>query len=342
MLGWELKKIVKNKTSIIALILMGLLFIQIGFVKPMLETQNEYYDESKNEYIVDKRPGDVIAQEKLDNKVNEIKLIANKNTHGLKDENEKQISKMSKEKLNKDNGEKYKDVTFYQVFEYRSTFPLATLLIVAIIVTLSSNLYTDERLSNVDTIILSSKNKYKALNSKLLISIILPIVVYALYLFVAFIVTYIQYGAPINGGLQAYRISIVASLIREMSIVQYIGYEIGVITLTFISISIFSALFSFITQNSIQSISCILLLIAIGKLITLLRFIPGQLRGLIQQCNFIDILSKNSFISNGCIGNIELLSMNFDLCMLYIVASVIIILSGILLNIYVFRKVLNK
>lgn len=142
MLRWELKKIVKNKTSIIALILMGLLFIQIGFVKPMLETENEYFDESKNEYIVDKRPGDVIAQEKLDNKVNEIKSIANKNTHGLKDENEKQISKMSKEKLSKDNGEKYKDVTFYQVFENRATFPLATLLIVAIIVTLSSNLYT--------------------------------------------------------------------------------------------------------------------------------------------------------------------------------------------------------
>lgn len=111
-----IKKIVKNKTSIISLILMGLLFIQLGFVKPMLETENEYFDESKNEYIIDKRPGDVIAQEKLDNKVKEIKSIANKNTHGLKDENEKQISKISKEKLNEDNGEKYKDVTFYQVF----------------------------------------------------------------------------------------------------------------------------------------------------------------------------------------------------------------------------------
>lgn len=342
MLRWELKKIVKNKTSIISLILMGLLFIQLGFVKPMLETENEYFDESKNEYIIDKRPGDVIAQEKLNNKVNEIKSIANKNTHGLKDENEKQISKMSKEKLNKDNGEKYKDVTFYQVFENRATFPLATLLIVAIIVTLSSNLYTDERLSNVDTIILSSKNKYKALNSKLLISIILPIIVYSIYLIATFIATYIQYGAPINGGLQAYRISNIASLVREMNIVQYIASEIGVVSLVFIAISIFSALFSFITKNSIQSISCSILFIAIGKILVFLQFLPYNLMMIIHQCSFIDILSKNSFISTAYMGQIKLFSMNFDLVTTCLSTLVLIVLSGILLNVYVFNKILNR
>ncbi|MBO3446345.1 hypothetical protein [Clostridium sp. CCUG 7971] len=342
MLRWELKKIIKNKTSIIALILMGLLFIQIGFVSPTLETQNEYYDEGKNEYIIDKRPGDVIAQEKLDNKLIELTSIANKNTHGLKDENEKQFNKISKGKLNKDSGEKYKNLEFYQIFEQRATFPLATLLIVAIIVTLSSNLYTDERLSNIDSIILSSKNKYKALNSKLLISLIIPIIVYVLYLLVTFVATYIQYGAPINGGLQAYRISTIASLVREMSIVQYIAYEVGIMSLAFISISIFSALLSFITKNSIQSISYTLLFIAIGKLVTLLKFVPGQLRNVIQQCNFIDVLSKNSFIPNAFIGNIELFSMNFDLSIFYIVLSGLTIVFGILLNVYVFKKILNK
>jgi hypothetical protein len=342
MLRWELKKIVKNKTSIIALILMGLLFIQIGFVKPMLETENEYYDESKNEYIIDKRPGDIIAQEKLDNKVSELKLIANKNTHGLKDENEKQFSKISKDKLNKDNGEKYKDVAFYQVFESRATFPLATLLIVAIIVTLSSNLYTDERLSNVDSIILSSKNKYKVLNSKLLMSLIIPIVIYMIYLLAAFIATYIQYGAPINGGLQAYRTSSLASLVREMSIVQYIGSEVGVISLVLIAISIFSALFSFISKNSIQSISGSLLFIAIGKVIILIKFIPSKLAMIIQQCNFIDILSKNSFIPSSYMGQIKIISMNFDFSMLCISILGLLTVSGVLLNVYVFKKILNR
>ncbi|WP_042277770.1 ABC transporter permease [[Clostridium] dakarense] len=340
MLGWELKKIIKNKTSIIALILMGLLFIQIGFFKPMLETENEYFDESKNEYIIDKRPEDVIAQEKLDNKVNEIKSIANKNTHGLK--NEKQISKMSKEKLDKDSGEKYKDVRFYQVFENRATFPLATLLIVAIIVTLSSNLYTDERLSNVDSIILSSKNKYKALNSKLLISLIIPIVVYAIYIIAVFITTYTQYGVPINGSLQAYRISSIASLVREMSITQYIASEIGVISLVLIVISIFSALFSFITKNSIQSISCSILFIAMGKILVFLEFLPYELMMIIHQCSFIDILSKNSFISTAYMGEIKLFSMNFDLVMTCLSILVLIIVSGVLLNVYVFKKVLNR
>ena len=342
MLGWELKKIVKNKTSIIAIILMCLLFMQIGFFKPMLETENEYFDESKNEYIIDKRSGNVIAQEKLDNKVNEIKLIANKNTHGLKNENEKQISKMSKEKLDKDSGEKYKDVRFYQVFENRATFPLATLLIVAIIVTLSSNLYTDERLSNVDSIILSSKNKYKALNSKLLIALIIPIVVYAIYIIAVFITTYIQYGLPINGGLQAYRISSIASLVREMSITQYIASEIGGISLVLISISIFSALFSFITKNSIQSISCSILFIAMGKILVFLEFLPYELMMVIHQCSFIDILSKNSFISTAYMGQIKLFSMNFDMVMICLNTLGLIIVSGILLNVYVFKKVLNR
>lgn len=342
MLGWELKKIVKNKTSIIAIILMCLLFIQIGFFKPMLETENEYFDESKNEYIIDKRSGNIIAQDKLNNKVDEIKSIANKNTHGLKDENEKQISQMSKEKLSRDSGEKYKDVTFYQVFENRATFPLATLLIVAIIVTLSSNLYTDERLSNVDCIILSSKSKYKALNSKLLISLIIPITIYAIYLIVTFITTYIQYGAPINGGLQAYRISSIASLVREMNIGQYILSEIGIITLVFISISIFSALFSFITKNSIQSISASILFIAMGKVLVFLQFLPYELMMIIRQCSFMDILSKNSFIPTAYMGQIKLFSMNFDLVITCLSVLGLITVSGILLNVYVFKKVLNR
>ena len=48
MLKWEIKKILKEKTNIIVLILMIILFLQISFVKPILETQNEYYDEVKN------------------------------------------------------------------------------------------------------------------------------------------------------------------------------------------------------------------------------------------------------------------------------------------------------
>ena len=31
----------------------------------MLETQNEYWDESKNEYVIDNRSKDVISNEKL-------------------------------------------------------------------------------------------------------------------------------------------------------------------------------------------------------------------------------------------------------------------------------------
>lgn len=342
MLVWELKKIIKNKSSIIVLVLMGLLFIQIGFIKPMLETENEYYDESKNEYIIDQRSENIIAQEKLDNKVSELKLLANKNTHGLKDESEKQISQISKSKLKNDDGNVYKDIAFYQVFEERVTFPLATLLIVAIIVTISSNLYTEEKLSSIDSIILSSKNKSKTLSSKLLVSISTPIFIYGIYMMLTFMITYIQYGAPINGELQAYRISSIATLVRDMSINQYILSDIGVMVLVFMVISVFSALFSFITSNSIQCISASIVFIASTKIIAYLKFLPDKFITIVSQISFIDILSRQSFISTMYMGNINLFSLSFDLSKLCIYTLAILIVVGITLNIYVFKKILSK
>ena len=65
MLNWEIKKILKDKSSIIAFILIIISLLIISFTKPMLETQNEYWDESKNEYVIDNRIEDEIANEKL-------------------------------------------------------------------------------------------------------------------------------------------------------------------------------------------------------------------------------------------------------------------------------------
>lgn len=55
MLKWEFKKIIKDKSGIVAggLIILSLLII--SFVKPMLETQNEYFDEVRNQYVIDNR-----------------------------------------------------------------------------------------------------------------------------------------------------------------------------------------------------------------------------------------------------------------------------------------------
>lgn len=343
MLVWELKKIAKSKTSLIALILMMMSLLLVSFIKPFdMENKNEYFDEVRDKWVTDTRSGNEIAQDKLDIKVNEIKSIANKNVYGIKDNNERELAKINQQKLEKDKGEKYKDIIFYQVFEDRITSPFLMIFIVAIIVSLSSNIYTDEKLSNIDSIILSSKNKNKALNSKFLITLFTPVLVYSLYIAVSFLATYIQYGSPINGYLQAYRIYSMPMLIRDMTIVQYILSEVGVIMLVFICISIFSGLFSFISQNTVQSISSSILFTAIGKLLTLIRFLPNKLSLIIQQSNFIDVLSKNSLISSVYFGKINILSLNVDISLLCIGVIGLIAIIGIILNFYVFKKVLNR
>lgn len=343
MLLWELKKIAKSKTSLIALILMIISLLLVSFIKPFnMEDKNEYFDEAKEKWITDTRPGNEIAQEKLDIKVNEIKSIANKNVHEIKNNNEKELIKINKEKLEKDNGGKYEDIIFYQVFEDRITSPFLIILIVAVIVSLSSNIYTDEKLSNMDSIILSSKSKNKVLNSKFLITLFIPVLVYSLYIFVAFLATYIQYGSPMNGYLQAYRIYSIPTLIRDMTIEQYILSEVGVITLVLICISIFSGLFSFISQNTIQSISSSILFIAIGKLLTLISFLPNKLSLIIQQSNFIDVLSKHSLINSAYLGKMSILSLNIDISLLCIGVIGLIAIIGTALNFYVFKKVLNN
>ena len=165
MLKWEFKKIIKDKSGIVAggLIILSLLII--SFVKPMLETQNEYFDEVRNQYVIDNRSKEEIANEKLD-----IKKEMIKSTNDLSD-GDKSLEDISKEKLNLDNGNKYEDVDFYKVFTYRIDFPVSMIIMMIIIVMIVSNLYTNEVEANVSPIILSSKQKNKVLYSKVMIAI---------------------------------------------------------------------------------------------------------------------------------------------------------------------------
>ncbi|RDY26466.1 hypothetical protein CHL78_013325 [Romboutsia weinsteinii] len=341
MISWELKKIIKSKNSIVALILFLILFMQISFVKPMLETENEYFDNVKNKYIVDQRAKNEIAQDKLNNKVQELQAIAGSDSSENKNDDIK-LATMAKEKLKSDNGANYIDVSFYQVFESRVTFPFAAILIIAIIVTLSSNIYTDEKLSNVAPIIMSSKQKNKVLYSKLITMIIIPLAVYVLYILTAFFITYIQYGAPVNGHLQGYRISMLSILLRKVSIVQLIGSEIGLLALMFMVVSVFSGLFSFITNNSIQSVSSSVIFISLGKIISIVKLLPNEIRAIAQQCDFIAILFKQSFIPSGYIGDINILSINLDLSILCTVLITMLLILGIGFNVYTFKRILNK
>lgn len=336
MLNWEIKKILKDKSSIIAFILIIISLLIISFTKPMLETQNEYWDESKNEYVIDNRSKDVISNEKLAIKKEMVQSAVDS------PDSDKTLKYISKEKLNLDDGNKYENVDFYKVFADRIDFSVSIIIMMIIIVMLISNLYTDEVVANVSPIILSSKQKNKALYSKVIIAILLPILVYIVYLGGTWLITYIQYGKPLNGDLQAYRIIDIAVLVKSMTINQYVLSKIITTTLILLGVSIVCLLISFLSNNSVKSISISAGFIVAGKVLTQFSFLPKDILLLLDRGNYIDVINRTSKISGFYNGKIDILSKTVDISNLIIIIYALIAIIGLLGCIYTIKKVLTK
>ena len=336
MLNWEIKKILKDKSSIVAFILIIISILIISFTKPMLETQNEYWDESKNEYVIDNRSKDVISNEKLAIKKEMVQSAVDS------PDSDKTLKYISKEKLNLDNGNKYENVDFYKVFADRIDFSVSIIIMMTIIVMLISNLYTDEVVANVSPIILSSKQKNKALYSKVIIAILLPILVYIVYLGGTWLITYIQYGKPLNGDLQAYRIIDIAVLVKSMTINQYVLSKIITTTLIFLGVSIVCLLISFLSNNSVKSKSISAGFIVAGKVLTQFSFLPKDILLLLDRGNYIDVINRTSKISGFYNGKIDILSKTVDISNLIIIIYALIAIIGLLGCIYTIKKVLTK
>ncbi|MDB8553560.1 hypothetical protein [Turicibacter sanguinis] len=308
----------------------------ISFFKPLLETQNEYWDESKNEYVIDNRSEDEIANEKL-----MIKKEMIKSTIDDPDSDET-LKSISKEKLDLDNGDNYENVDFYKVFTERIDFLVSIIIMIIIIVMLISNLYTDEVVANVSPIILSSKQKNKALYSKLMVAIFLPILVYSVYIGATWLITYIQYGKPLNGDLQAYRIIDMAMLAKSMTINQYAVAKIITMTLILLGVSIVSLLVSFLSDNSVKSMSITDGFIGAGKLLTRFSFLPKEILSLLARGNYIDVIAGNSKISGFYNGEMNILSKTVEMSNLIISIYGLIVVIELLGCMYTIKKVLTK
>ncbi|MFJ8461579.1 hypothetical protein ACIQ57_20985 [Lysinibacillus xylanilyticus] len=336
MLNWEIKKILKDKSSVVALLLMIVSLLIIIMFKPSLETQNEYLDESKNETVIDNRSEDIIANEKLAIKREMIKSTIDD------PDSDKTLKSISKEKLNLDNGNKYENVDFYKVFTERIDFSVSIIIMMIIIVMLISNLYTDEIVANVSPIILSSKQKNKALYSKVIIAILLPILVYSVYLGATWIITYMQYGKPLNGDLQAYRIIDIAMAAKLMTINQYVLAKIITTTLMLLGVSVVSLLVSFLSNNSVKSISISTGFIAVGRVLAEFSFLPQQMLLLLGVGNYIGVITGENKISGFYNGQIDILSKTVDMSNLIISIYALIVIIGLLGCIYTIKKVLTK
>ena len=342
MIRWELKKIIKSKSSIAISFIFALLILSSSFMKPTLETENSYIDD-KGYYREDNRDKSVIANEKLENKVNMLKVMSSNENINSKDDFTRKIGIMSEEKLKSDNRDKYEDISFYQVFNYRVNNIISSFLITAIIIIIFSNIYTDERLSNVDSVIISSKNKNKVLYSKLLLSIIMPILVYLLYIAIIGFITSTQYGKPINGVLQAYRLSDVPFMLKDsINIKQYTIINIATMIIIFTTISVFSSLASFVADNSVGAVVGSSVFVILGKVLGLLKFLPKEILQVLSASNYIDIFQYPQEFIGIYKGSINILGKSIDAMVLNYAYLIGILIIGILATIHVFKRVLDK
>jgi hypothetical protein len=342
MIRWELRKIIKSKSSITISLICALLILSASFMKPTLEIENSHIDEQGN-YIEDNRDKSAIANEKLDNKVNALKAMSSKENINSKDDFTRKIGIMSEEKLKVDNGDKYEDINFYKVFNYRVNNMISSFLITTIIIIIFTNIYTDEKLSNVDSVILSSKNKNKVLYSKLLLSIMVAILVYLLYIVIIGFITSAQYGKPMNGILQVYRISDVPFMLQNaININEYTTINIVTMVIIFTTISVFSSLASFVGKNSVGAVVGSTVIIVFGKVLTLIKFLPKSILLVLSSSNYVDIFQYPQEFIGIYRGSINILGKSIDVMVLNYGYLIGILIISILATIYVFKRVLDK
>ncbi|WP_097027658.1 hypothetical protein [Clostridium peptidivorans] len=234
-------------------------------------------------------------------------------------------------------------VDFWKVFNYRAFHPLMTFIMLIIIINVFSNIYTDEIISTVDNLILSSRNKNKVLYSKLALSIGVPTILYAVYLAAQFIITYIQYGKPINGGLQAIKILDNPFLVKEgYTIYGFILLKIGIILIILTTLGVLASLISFITKNSIQSTSGFLIFIFLGKVITLIKWLPKTVLLIFSKINYVDLIFNFQEFAGVYSGTLKIFNMSLDitnLCMSILIGT---LFTGIFLCTITFKKFITR
>lgn len=321
MLKWELKKIYKDKSFIAILAILTFNVIVMSF----LNLQANYEEDRKSHYM-------------------NVKSLSGIST--LKEEDElgqyvKELSQMAYDKLKKDNGEEYKNMEFYKIFYFRISNVLVNLSMCIIILIIFSRIYVEERVSKVDSILLSSKKKFNALYSKLGLALIIPSLIYTLYIAVIGIITIIQYGFPDMGYLQSYRIVESPLLLKgSLSINKYLILTILIILGLYVILALFTSMCSFLSKTSVASIVGATVVLILFKVLSEVRFLPDGVLKVLKNINFIDIFKNPQEFIDIYKGSIILVNIPFDMLNLcYLILSMLIIL-GIFLNIYILKKLI--
>ncbi|HCQ6033770.1 TPA: hypothetical protein OL434_002752, partial [Clostridioides difficile] len=259
----------------------------------------------------DTRSGIDIGNEKFQNKINVLKQFSNQTDTG---EFSKKIELMSKKKLDNLSVNEYKDISFWKVFNYRVTNSLINVGMLIIISIIISNIYVDEVVTSVKDIILSSKEKKKALKSKIFVALLVPLVIYSVYLMGIFIITCMQQGVPVNGDLESFRIvDNVVALKTNLSITKYVILNIGIELLMFEGWAMIAIFGSFISKSSISSISFFIFIISITKIMSVIHILPKKLLSVVSNVNYYDLIFGFNKIIGNYLGDIMIFKVNIDI-----------------------------
>ncbi|MDX5661657.1 hypothetical protein SIM64_17300, partial [Clostridioides difficile] len=246
--------------------------------------------------------------EKFQNKINVLKQFSNQTDTG---EFSKKIELMSKKKLDNLSVNEYKDISFWKVFNYRVTNSLINVGMLIIISIIISNMYVDEVVNSLKDIILSSKEKKKALKSKIFVALLVPLVIYSVYLMGIFIITCMQQGVPVNGDLESFRIvDNVVALKTNLSITKYVILNIGIEFLMFEGWAMIAIFGSFISKSSI---SFFIFIISITKIMSVIHILPKKLLSVISNVNYYDLIFGFNKIIGNYLGDIMIFKVNIDI-----------------------------
>ncbi|MCY6370071.1 hypothetical protein [Clostridium ganghwense] len=240
---------------------------------------------------------------------------------------------MIKDKVDKVTFKEYKDVTFWKVFNHRIFHPLIALFMLAFAAVIFSNIYTDEIVSGVDNLILTSKNKYKVLNSKIILTVLTTVGMYLLYLLIQFIAVWIVYGTSQNGNLQAFRILDAGIFLKSaMTIQGYAVLKIGVCILILITISMLAAMSSFLTTNSLASIGVFGTMILIPKVAGYIKGVPSTVKAILDNLVIDKLLFKIEAFVGMYLGRVNLGNSYLDInnAVLFVIFTVFVLSIAII------------
>ena len=202
-------------------------------------------------------------------------------------------------------------------------------------------IYYKERISNVDTILLSSKKKFNALYSKLALALIIPTLIYTIYIVVIGIITAIQYGFHNIGYFQAYRIVYNPILLEgSLTINQYLLLTTVTTLGLYIVFSLFTSICSFFSKDSVSSIVSSTVVLILFKVLSELKFLPGEVLKVLKNINFIDTFRDPQMFIGTYKGSVVLSNNILYIFNLYYLILFMLIILGIAINIYIFKKLL--